>query len=845
VTTLAGTLDSGSAASERVDSIFGSDVFSRNVMRKRLPKEVYRSLLRTIDRGERLDPAVADVVAASMKDWAIENGASHYTHWFQPLTGLTAEKHDSLAAPDGAGGVVFNFSGEELVQGEPDASSFPSGGIRATFEARGYTAWDATSPAFLMRGENNVTLCIPTAFVSWTGEALDTKIPLLRSVEALSTQALRILKIFGTDKGVSRVATTVGPEQEYFLVDRDLYYKRPDLLISERTLFGARPPKGQQLEDHYFGTIPPRVLAFMAESERELYRLGVPVKTRHNEVAPGQYEIAPLFEASHIASDHQMIIMETLKRVAPRFGLQALLHEKPFAGVNGSGKHNNWSMATDTGVNLLDPQDETHTNMQFLVFLVATIRAVDIHADLLRSSIASAANDHRLGANEAPPAIISIFLGKMLTDILEQVEKGLPKRTIRGGTLDMGATTLPQLPRHSGDRNRTSPFAFTGNKFEFRAVGSSASIAWPNTVLNTIVAESLDHVATELERAVGQRPSPSRLQTGVVAVLKKLIKQHKRVIFDGDNYSEEWHAEAGRRGLPNLKDSVEAFGVLRARKNSDLFRKYGVLSKVEYESRIHIAIEKYVKQLQIEAETMVSIARGHILPAALEHQRRTAEAVSSTKAAGVDAGETTRALRGFVDMVDEFRRRIADVERLAGHHEADPAKHAAQQARELKPAMARLRETGDAIESQVAADLWPMPTYRDLLFLMSGGRGAGLGSKVGASDLRPSLRFTPATPPACPASAGTAPRGSVPGSAPRPWPGRPSPLRGCCRGRNRPRGLRPAAGGWAGPAPPARAGRGSFCGTLGGPAPRRPASRASPPARPAAARSAACSRPTG
>jgi glutamine synthetase len=717
VTTPAGALDRGSAASERVDSIFGSDVFSRNVMRQRLPKEVYRSLLRTIDRGERLDPAVADVVAASMKDWAIENGASHYTHWFQPLTGLTAEKHDSLAAPDGAGGVVFNFSGEELVQGEPDASSFPSGGIRATFEARGYTAWDATSPAFLMRGENNVTLCIPTAFVSWTGEALDTKIPLLRSVEALSTQALRILRIFGTDKGVSRVATTVGPEQEYFLVDRDLYYKRPDLLISERTLFGARPPKGQQLEDHYFGTIPPRVLAFMAESERELYRLGVPVKTRHNEVAPGQYEIAPLFEASHIASDHQMIIMETLKRVAPRFGLQALLHEKPFAGVNGSGKHNNWSMATDTGVNLLDPRDETHTNMQFLVFLVATIRAVDIHADLLRSSIASAANDHRLGANEAPPAIISVFLGKMLSDILEQVEKGLPKRTIRGGTLDLGATTLPQLPRHSGDRNRTSPFAFTGNKFEFRAVGSSASIAWPNTVLNTIVAESLDDVATALERAVGARPSPARLQAGVIAVLKKLIKQHKRVIFDGDNYSEEWHAEAARRGLPNLKDSVEAFGVLRARKNSDLFRKYGVLSKAEYDSRIHIAIEKYVKQLQIEAETMVSIARGHLLPAALEHQRRTADAVSSTKAAGVDAGETVRALRSFVDLVDEFRRRIADVERIAGHHHADPAKHAAQQARELKPAMARLRETGDAIESQVAADLWPMPTYRDLLFL--------------------------------------------------------------------------------------------------------------------------------
>ena len=717
MTTPARALDSGSSVADRIDSIFGRDVFSRNIMRQRLPKEVYRSLLRTIDRGEPLDPAVADVVAASMKDWAIENGATHYTHWFQPLTGLTAEKHDSLAAPDGAGGVVYNFSGSDLVQGEPDASSFPSGGIRATFEARGYTAWDATSPAFLMRGENNVTLCIPTAFVSWTGEALDTKIPLLRSVEALSSQALRILRIFGTDKGVTRIYTTVGPEQEYFLVDRELYFKRPDLLISERTLFGAKPPKGQQLEDHYFGTIPPRVLAFMAESERELYRLGVPVKTRHNEVAPGQYEIAPLFEPSHIASDHQMLLMETLKRVAPRYGLQALLHEKPFAGVNGSGKHNNWSMSTDTGVNLLDPQDETHTNMQFLVFLVATIRAVDVHADLLRSSIASAANDHRLGANEAPPAIISVFLGKMLTDILEQVEKGLPKRTIRGGTLDMGATTLPQLPRHSGDRNRTSPFAFTGNKFEFRAVGSSASIAWPNTVLNTIVAESLDYVATELERAVGAKPSPARLQAGVISVLKKIIKQHKRVIFDGDNYSEEWHTEAGRRGLPNLKDSVEAFNVLRARKNIDLFRKYGVLSRAEYESRIHIAVEKYVKQLTIEAETMASIARGHILPAALEHQRRTAEAVAATKAAGIDAGETLRALRGFVDLVDEFRRRIAEVERLSGHHESDPTKHAAQQARELKPAMARLRESGDAIESLVAAELWPMPTYRDMLFL--------------------------------------------------------------------------------------------------------------------------------
>jgi glutamine synthetase len=604
-----------------------------------------------------------------------------------------------------------------LVQGEPDASSFPSGGLRATFEARGYTAWDATSPAFLMRGENNVTLCIPTAFVSWTGEALDTKIPLLRSVEALSTQALRILKLFGTDEGVSRIVTTVGPEQEYFLVDRELYYRRPDLLICERTLFGAKPPKGQQLEDHYFGTIPPRVLAFMAESEQELYRLGVPVKTRHNEVAPGQYEIAPLFEASHIASDHQMLLMETLKRVAPRFGLQALLHEKPFAGVNGSGKHNNWSMSTDTGVNLLDPQDETHTNSQFLVFLVATIRAVDIHADLLRASIASAANDHRLGANEAPPAIISIFLGKMLSDILEQVEAGLPKRTIRGGVLDLGATTLPMLPRHSGDRNRTSPFAFTGNKFEFRAVGSSASIAWPNTVLNTIVAESLDYVADQLEKAVGAKPTPAKLQAGVISVLKSLIKEHKRVIFDGDNYSEEWHAEAGRRGLPNLKDSVEAFGVLRAKKNVDLFKKYGVLSKAEHDSRTHIMIEKYTKQLAIEAETMVSIARGQILPAALRHQQRMAETIAATKAAGVDCADTTAALRSFVDLVTKLRTTTAAVEQASAHHDADPIKHATQISRELKPVMAGLRVVVDALENLVAADLWPLPTYRDLLFL--------------------------------------------------------------------------------------------------------------------------------
>jgi glutamine synthetase len=700
-----------------VDQIFAADVFTRRVMRQRLPKEVYRSLVQTIDQGEPLDPRVADVVAATMKDWAIENGATHFTHWFQPLTGSTAEKHDSLVAPDGQGGVIFNFSGSDLVQGEPDASSFPSGGLRATFEARGYTAWHPTSPAFLMRGERNVTLVIPTAFVSWTGEALDTKIPLLRSMEALSRQALRILKIFGAAGDVSRVITTVGPEQEYFLIDREMFFKRPDLMTCERTVFGARPPKGQQLEDHYFGSIPPRVLAFMSEVETELWRLGVPVKTRHNEVAPQQFEIAPLFETSVIASDHQMIMMETLRRVAPRHGLQALLHEKPFAGINGSGKHNNWSMATDTGGNLLDPQDDTHSNIQFLVFLCAVIRAVDIHADLLRASIASAANDHRLGANEAPPAIISIFLGDMLMDILEQVEKGLPKRTLQGGMLDMGARTLPQIPRHSGDRNRTSPFAFTGNKFEFRAVGSSASIAWPNTVLNTIVAESLDYMATELEKAIGRNGSPAKLQSAVLSLLQKVLKQHKRVIFQGDNYTAEWHTEAARRGLPILSDSVDAFPILSAKKNAELFRKYGVLSKVELDSRTHIAIEKFVKQLVIEAETMVGMARIQILPAALKHQTMLAGAVAATEAAGARATDAKAQLDEFLTLMARFRKALGALEKVAAHHEDDPMKHAIQIKTKVRPAMAELRTVVDLLEQSVEAGLWPLPSYRDMLVL--------------------------------------------------------------------------------------------------------------------------------
>ncbi|HRP08189.1 MAG TPA: glutamine synthetase III [Gemmatimonadales bacterium] len=700
-----------------IEDLFGVDTFSREVMQKRLPKAVYRSLLRTMDHGDPLDPQVADIVAATMKDWAVERGATHYTHWFQPLTGLTAEKHDSLVSPDGNGGVYYNFSGADLIQSEPDASSFPSGGLRATFEARGYTAWDPTSPAFLLRNGKAVTLCIPTGFVSWTGEALDTKIPLLRSMEALSRQALRILKLFNSDAGVNRVLTTVGPEQEYFLVDRETFYQRPDLVTCERTLFGARPPKGQQLEDHYFGAIPARVLGFMSEVEEELFRIGVPVKTRHNEVAPGQYEIAPLFETSHIASDHQMLTMETLRRVADRNGLKAILHEKPFAGLNGSGKHNNWSMATDTGVNLLDPQNDTHSNLQFLVYLCAVILAVDVHAELLRACVASAGNDHRLGANEAPPAIISIFLGEMLTDILDQVEKGLPKRTLSGGTLDLGARTMPQLPRHSGDRNRTSPFAFTGNKFEFRAVGSTHSIAWPNTVLNTIVAESLDEIATELEKAAGTAPTQAKLQQAALTLLKRLVKEHKRVIFDGDGYSKKWHEEAERRGLPHLRNSVEAFPALKSRKTIDLFKKYGVLTKAEVESRYHITLEKWVKQLTIEAEMMATIARTMILPAAMTHQGNLAAAIVSTESAGVECQGSVEALKRFTVRVDEASKALYEVDRLLEHDEREPLKHAQYISTVLIPAMGELRRSCDALESGTAAALWPMPTYRELLFL--------------------------------------------------------------------------------------------------------------------------------
>ncbi|MCC5821702.1 MAG: glutamine synthetase III [Phycisphaerales bacterium] len=704
------------AGAQRIDEIYGTDVFDQRKMRERLPKGTYKSVLGAIFKGQRLTQLDADVIATAMKDWAIERGATHYCHWFQPMTGLTAEKHDGLSIPDGEGGVVFQLSGNDLVQGEPDASSFPSGGLRATFEARGYTAWDPTSPAFIVRGANYATLCIPTAFVSWNGEALDKKTPLLRSIDALNTQAMRVLKIFGTDAGVSSIGSTLGVEQEYFLVDRNLYHARPDLTTCDRTLFGSRPPKHQQLEDHYFGSIQPRVLGFMAEVEDELYRLGVPVRTRHNEVAPGQYEIAPLFENTNIACDHQMLVMETLKRVAGRYGFACILHEKPFAGVNGSGKHNNWSLSTSTGVNLLDPQDETHTNLQFIVFMCAVIRAVDLHADLIRASIANASNDHRLGANEAPPAIISIFLGDMLTDLVEQLEKGAPNRTLKGGRLDLGARTLPTLRRDSGDRNRTSPFAFTGNKFELRAVGSSASVAWPNTVINTIVAESLDYIATEIEgKLKSASPTESQLEKVVKSALQQIVKDHKRVIFNGDGYSNEWHEEAAKRGLPNLASTPDALPALQSAKARNLFKKYKVLSRAELDSRAEIFAEQYNTRMRIEAETMISMARQMMLPAAFEHQRRVAETVAATERAGIDPTDARESLEEVADLIRRFKSAATQLDGLLGKVPEDPHKAARYIRDHIFPVMEALRAGGDGLESIVSADLWPMPTYRELL----------------------------------------------------------------------------------------------------------------------------------
>lgn len=702
----------------RASDYFGCMTFSGDTMLKRLPSDVFAKLQRTMSEGTALDPAIANTVAVAMKDWAIEHGATHYCHWFQPLTGMTAEKHDAFLSPMNDGSAIEKFSGGQLIVGEPDASSFPSGGIRDTYEARGYTAWDATSPAFLMKTASGITtLCIPTAFVSWTGEALDKKTPLLRSIQALSKQAMRVLKLFGTDKGVSHVAGTLGCEQEYFLVEREHAEGRLDLMMTGRTMVGANPPKGHQLDDHYFGVVPDRVLAFMAEVEARLFELGVPVKTRHNEVAPSQYELAPTFENANIAVDHQMITMQVLRAVARKHGFECLLHEKPFAGINGSGKHNNWSIATSTGINLLDPREETHTNMQFLVFLTAVIRAVDLHANLLRASIASAANDHRLGANEAPPAIMSIFLGEMLTDILNQLENGTPRKTKSGGALNLGASTLPQIPRHASDRNRTSPFAFTGNKFEFRAVGSTASVAWPNTVLNTIVAESLDVLATELEKKAGKNPSAAKLETAVRAVLKDVIKKHRRVCFDGDGYSESWHKEAEKRGLPNMRSTADALPAFKGKQVRDLFSKYGVLSHRELDARYEVLVENYCTVLEIETRTLVQIVRTQILPAVLRAQEEIASAVSATMAADVDCPDTQEELRKYVGLVHELRAAVEELETV-GHKEFKDQEAQMRFMRDtVVPATARVRAACDALERVTPNDVWPMPTYAEMLLM--------------------------------------------------------------------------------------------------------------------------------
>jgi glutamine synthetase len=694
--------------------LFGINVFNEAAAQARLPKPVFKALQKTIRKGAPLDPGIADAVAAAMKDWALEHGATHYTHLFQPMTGITAEKHDSFINPTSSGTAIAEFSGKELIKGEPDASSFPSGGLRATFEARGYTAWDPTSPAYIIEHPNGSTLVIPTAFLSWTGEALDKKTPLLRSMEALSEQALRILRLFGNTEA-SHVFTTVGSEQEYFLIDKNFYLLRPDLINTGRTLFGAKPPKGQELEDQYFGIIPERVLAFMADSEAELFKLGVPVKTRHNEVAPSQYELAPLFENSNLATDHQNLIMQTMKQTAEKYGLVCLLHEKPFAGINGSGKHNNWSMATDLGENLLEPGTTPHENAQFLVFVAAVIRAVNKYSDVLRMSIGSAHNDHRLGANEAPPAIISIFLGDQLNDIIEQIEKGGAKTSKQGGQFETGVSVLPKLPKEAGDRNRTSPFAFTGNKFEFRAVGASANIAGPNTILNAIVAESLDYIATNLEAAV---KSGKTLNAAIQALLPSIIKENKRVVYNGDNYSEAWHKEAESRGLPNLKNTVDTLPVVVKKETIDLLTKYKVYTEKELQSRFTILAENYVKAVNIEGATAAVIAKTMILPAALHFQKDVGESVAAAKSAGASNPGGVELLSTIVSGVNDLTRGIDKLDKALGHHaEGDAMAHAKHARDGVLASVAELRKVADKLETIISDDLWPLPTYREMLFI--------------------------------------------------------------------------------------------------------------------------------
>ena len=685
-------------------SVFGENVFSTSVQRERLPKGAYKALQAALAEGRALDAGLADTVAQAMREWAMEKGATHYTHWFQPLTNLTAEKHDGFFEPVGDGTAMAEFSGKELIQGEPDASSFPTGGIRATFEARGYTAWDPTSPAFIMPNPNGALLCIPTAFVSWTGEALDHKIPLLRSMDALSTAAIKALRLLGNEEA-QRIFTTVGPEQEYFLIDEQYYFERPDLYTTGRTLFGAKPPKGHELDEHYFGSIPERVLAYMMECEEELSKLGVPIKTRHNEVAPGQYELAPLFENSNISSDHQQLTMQVLQNVARRYGLVCLLHEKPFAGLNGSGKHNNWAMGTDAGENLLEPGDTPHDNAQFLFFCTAVIQAVNSHQALLRASVANVGQDHRLGANEAPPAIISIFLGAELERAFDAIVAGSADGGTDAATMGLGTPVLPPLPMHGGDRNRTSPFAFTGNKFEFRALGSSMSLGFVNTVLNTIVAEAIDELTGKLQAEIDGGKS---VDEAAIAVVKDVYAANSQIVFDGDGYSDEWQEEAEKRGLMNLRTTPDALPWIVKEQTVKAFEAYEVLSERELEARYEVMVEQYAVKLNIEAETAASIARTMIFPAAARH-------LTLLKAAGLEqAIPETDALIGLL------WNAIGDLEtaNLSDNQpDEEPLEWATYMRDTIIPAMDNVREVADRLERIVADDLWPLPKYSEMLFI--------------------------------------------------------------------------------------------------------------------------------
>lgn len=687
-----------------VPEYFGSDVFNESVMKERLPKATYKALKKTIDNGDPLDIEVANIVANAMKDWAVEKGCTHYTHWFQPMTGLTAEKLDSFISPTEDGHVIMEFSGKELVKGEPDASSFPSGGLRATFEARGYTAWDPTSYAFI----KEKALCIPTAFCSYNGEALDKKTPLLRSMEAINKSALRILKLFGSD--ATRVTANVGPEQEYFLVDREMYAKREDLILAGRSLYGAPAPKGQELEDHYFGTIKTRVQAYMKDLDEQLWRLGIYAKTKHNEVAPAQHELAPIYGTTNIATDHNQLTMEIMKRTARKHGFKCLLHEKPFAGINGSGKHNNWSISTNTGVNLLDPGKTPAENAQFLLFLTAVIKAVNDYQDILRASVASAGNDHRLGANEAPPAIISIFLGDELTGVLDAIVNGV-KYEDKRVEMEIGVDVLPHFPKDTTDRNRTSPFAFTGNKFEFRMPGSKLSVAGPNTVLNTIVADVLDQIADELEKA-------DNFQDALDDLIKRTIKENQNIIFNGNGYSDEWPVEAEKRGLLNLKSTPEAVPAFLAQKNVDVFSKYGVYTEAELQSRVEILLDEYCKTLNIEALTMIDMAKKEILPAAAKYIKdiaKTAELAKSCGAETVFEEETVKEISALVtEMYKALGTLEADVQKV--HSIEDTQEMANFFHDTIFADMGALRVPADKIETLVGKDYWPYPTYSDLLF---------------------------------------------------------------------------------------------------------------------------------